>query len=240
MTDDGLIQLAQEFATTISETVRALVPTCAPFTARAVGTRVTVEQSPATGIPLCVKRQPLLTLSVSFRCELDSSRRFLAVSSSSFKVFAGASAAGEPLFRYDYERQPSSQIPGAHLQVHAHRDAITWAMSQAGTATPRGRRRAGANDVPRLAELHFPLGGHRFRPCLEDLLEMLVSELGVDSTAEGLEALRDGRERWRRQQARSVVRDAPGEAVALLEELGYEVTPPAPTPPGNAERLRDL
>ncbi len=240
MTDDRLIELAQDFATEISDTVRALVPSCAPFTADAVGTRVAVEQSPATGIPLCVKKRPLLTLNVTFRCELDTSGTYLAVETSSFKVFEGARAAGEPLFRYDYERRPTSQIPGAHLQVHAHRDAMTWALSQAGTATPRGKRRAGANDVPRLAELHFPLGGHRFRPCLEDLLEMLVSELGVDSTKKGLRALQDGRERWRRHQVRAVVRDAPDEAVALLTELGYGVSPPLDAAPVNIARLREL
>ena len=91
MTDDGLVDQARRFATEISQTVHALVPGCAPFTAEAVGSRFTVEQSPATGIPLRVGGRPLLTL-------------------------------------------------------------------------------------------HFPLGGSRFRPCLEDLLEMLVSELGVDST----------------------------------------------------------
>ncbi len=113
-------------------------------------------------------------------------------------------------------------------------------MSQAGTATPRGKRRANATDVPKLAELHFPLGGHRFRPCLEDLLEMLVSEFGVDSTKAGRESLRLGRERWRRQQTRSVVRDAPDEAVAILTELGYDITAPPRTPSVNPARLRAL
>ncbi|MGC5629311.1 hypothetical protein ACPYO6_13840 [Georgenia sp. Z1344] len=131
-------------------------------------------------------------------------------------------------------------MPGAHLQVHAHRDAATYVMSQAGTSTMRGKRRAAATEVPKLAELHFPLGGHRFRPCLQDLLEMLVSELGVDVSPEGRESLRRGRERWRRQQTRSVVRDAPDEAVAILDELGYRITAPDPAPPTNTSRLQAL
>jgi hypothetical protein len=240
VTGDGLIEQAQRFATEISETIRGLVPDCAPFTALAVQSRVSVEQSPATGIPLRVNGRPLPTLKVSFRCEPDTSGAFLAVEKSSFEVYEGAKAAGEPLFRYDYVRKPQSQIPAAHLQVHAHRDAITYVMSQAGTATPRGKRRANATEVPRLAELHFPLGGHRFRPCLEDLLEMLVSEFGVDSTKASRESLRQGRERWRRQQTRSVVRDAPDEAVAILTELCYQVTAPAEPPIGSTARLRAL
>ena len=240
MTGDGLDDQARRFATEISQTVHTLVPGCAPFTAEAVGSRFTVEQSPATGIPLRVGGRPLLTLKIVFRCVSDSSGTYLAVESSSFMVFEGTRAAGEPLFRYDYLRSPDSQIPGAHLQVHAHRDAMTYVMTQAGTSTPRGRRRAGSTAVPRLAELHFPLGGPRFRPCLEDLLEMLVSELGVDSTPEGRQSLREGRERWRRQQVRAVVRDAPDEAVAVLGELGYHVAPPVPPAAANLERLRAL
>lgn len=240
MTDEGLIEKSQRFATEISQTVQALVPGCAPFTAVVLGTRVTVEQSPATGIPLRVDDRSLLTLKVHFRCVSDSSGSYLAVEKSSFEVFEGAKAGGEPLFRYDYLRQPTSQIPAAHLQVHAHRDAITYVMSQAGRSTTRGRRRANTNEVPRLAELHFPLGGHRFRPCLEDLLEMLVSEFGVDCTPAGRESLRQGRHRWRLQQTRSAVRDAPEEAAAILIELGYEVIAPSPAPSGNVERLRAL
>jgi hypothetical protein len=31
-----------------------------------------------------------------------------------------------------------------------------------------------------MSDLHFPVGGSRFRPSLEDVLDMLVRELGVD------------------------------------------------------------
>ncbi len=90
MTDDGLIAQAQQFATEISETIQGLVPRCAPFTAVAVQSRVNVEQSPATGIPLRVKGRPLLTLKVSYRCVSDTSGDFLAVEKSSFEVYEGA------------------------------------------------------------------------------------------------------------------------------------------------------
>lgn len=52
---------------------------------------------------------------------------------------------------------------------------------------------------------------------------MLVVEFGVDSTPQGRDALRNGREQWRRMQVRAVVRDVPGEAIAALEALGYSV-----------------
>ncbi len=201
-----------------------------------------VEQEPNTGIALRVDGTPLLTLKVSMYLQRDSYGTFAAVEHSSLAVYQGARASREPLFRYDYVRRPQSEIPDAHLQVHAHRDAVTYVMTQCGTGTTRGRRRAKSSDVPQFSELHFPLGGHRFRPCLEDLLEMLVSEFGIDCTPAGREALRAGREHWRRQQTRSVVRDAPEEAAEILEEVfGYRIErPDGAAPASNLGRLRAL
>lgn len=79
-------------------------------------------------------------------------------------------------------------------------------------------------------ELHFPLGGHRFRPCLEDVLQMLVEEFGIDTADGALDALAAGREKWRRHQTGAVVRDAPEEAVRVLRELGYMVETPSGGP----------
>ncbi len=145
------------------------------------------------------------------------------------------------MFRYEYVRDPGRDHPGAHLQIHAHRDGISHAMSRVGSSTRRARRRASSGDVPRMSELHFPVGGPRFRPCLEDVLGMLVSEFGVDCDDEGRETLASAREVWRRQQVRTVVRDAPTEAIASLVALGYTVTSPAQGqhPPDNTERLRE-
>ena len=201
------------------------MPDVAPFRADIVGAYAVVRQQPDEGIPLLVSGRPLVTIKVKYQCVMDTYDKFLAVENSSFIVYEGAMSGtgGEPLFRYDYIRNPSSNIPGAHIQVHAHRDALTYIMTQTGNATQRGKRRARSTDVPRLSEIHFPVGGPRFRPCLEDLLEMLISELGVESTPEARESLRRGREAWRRKQIGAVVRDAPGEAVATLIELGYSI-----------------
>jgi hypothetical protein len=90
--------------------------------------------------------------------------------------------------------------------------------------------------VPAMRELHFPVGGPRFRPCLEDVLELLVVEFGVDCSDEGREALRRGRVTWRTLQLATAVRDSPDIAVGTLRELGYTVTwtgegdPPAGSP----------
>ena len=80
-------------------------------------------------------------------------------------------------------------MPAAHIHVHAHRDGLSHALGKTGSKTKRGKARAEAREVPRMADLHFPVGGHRFRPCLEDVLEMLVTELGVDHPDGAIAAL---------------------------------------------------
>lgn len=101
-------------------------------------------------------------------------------------------------------------------------------MTRAGSGSPRGQQLAGrvaqGMAVPRMSDLHFPVGGSRFRPCLEDILDMLVRELGVDHQPGWRDALADGRERWRRMQTAAVVRDAPGEAIDATARWPHKAT----------------
>lgn len=241
-----LREQAQQFADRLTTSVHAIARACEPFVVKALETgdgveRLAIMQEPDTGVPLTVAGDVLLTLKVQYMCAWDRARHFLAVNESKVKVYAGGQAQGEPLFRYEYVRHPRKDHPGAHIQIHAHRDGITHVMSRAGGSTKRARRRADSGSVPRMSELHFPVGGPRYRPCLEDVLEMLVCELGVDCDSAGREALATGREEWRRSQTRTVVRDAPDEAAAALRLLGYSVRSPtqAKRSGDNIVRLRE-
>lgn len=199
---------AEDFAARLTATVRHVAgPGTSPFLLRGTtdaerGTsRLVIRQEPSLGIELNVQGQPLLRLRVDYQCTWDHAQRFLAVHKSGIAVFAAA--VSEPLLRYEYLRTPDSDIPGAHVQVHAYRDALTDVMAMCGDASPRARRRGlqmTLGSTPRLADLHLPLGGPRFRPCLEDILQMLVSELGVDAPEGARQALAEGREQWRRDQ----------------------------------------
>ena len=250
-TGDALVAEAQRFAADLTATVRAVVGDhVEAFRARALHRpgldHVSVHQEPRTGIPLTVDGAPLLNLTAEYYCVWDSPGRFLAVDESAVKVYAGAKAAGEPLFRYEYSRAPTGDVPGAHVQIHGHRDALTFVMARAGSGSPRGQQLAGrvaqGTAIPRMPDLHFPVGGSRFRPSLEDVLDMLVRELGVDHQQDWRDALALGRERWRRLQTAAVVRDAPSEAIAALEKLGYDVKLRAgnEAPADNLDRLREL
>ena len=128
--------------------------------------------------------------------------------------------------------------------MHAVDEAVERAMRATGTGSRRGTdRAAGARTdekfSPRPAELHFPLGGPRFRPCLEDVMEMLIDEFGVDHQQDAKAALLAGR---KGTQLAAAVRDSP-ETVArvLVDELGYEVTPPEGNhPPDRDDKLTGL
>ncbi|WP_051298166.1 hypothetical protein [Brevibacterium album] len=221
----SLEEQASEFAEEITATVRAVSPGCAPFVASLVkdGRRLAVRQEPDTGIPLCVGGEALLSLKVSYHCTWDGVGSFLAIDTSTVKVFASPQSGGQPLFRYEYERSAHSK-PAARLHIHGHRDSFTYVMTRAGRTTRQSQKRVDQDRVPAMQDLHFPLGGHRFRPCLEDVLEMLIDEFGIDDAREARTVLRQGRARWRRNQVRSAVRDDPESAVGVLSALGYTVT----------------
>ena len=82
--------------------------------------------------------------------------------------------------------------------------------------------------APDLHALHFPVGGRRFRPTLEEFLLFLDREKLFDDWKEGWKPrLIRSLEAWERQQARATARQFPDEAVGALEALGYGVTPPS-------------
>ena len=82
------------------------------------------------------------------------------------------------------------------------------------------------------------MGGHRFRPCVEDVLNALVVEFGVDRVPGWERAVQEGREQWRRTQLRAAVRDCPEEAAVALAQLDYQIKPPTVVPKDNLDRLR--
>jgi hypothetical protein len=165
----------------------------------------------------------------------------LAVEKSDFHVFA-YEYPREPLFRYEYLRTPTSGIPAAHVQVHARRDTVTYLMARCGIGSQRAKQRSkkvyAGEEIPHLSDPHFPVGGPRFRPCLEDVLEMLIEEFGIDCAPGGRAALQRGRLVWRDAQLGAGVRDDPATAVRVLREIGYEVTPDVPPGSGATDAKR--
>lgn len=172
-------------------------------------------------IPVSVNGEPVLSLTARYYCCWDGSSTFLATDQTDVHVYyAGIS---DPLIRFEYVRN-SKEPPGAHIQVHAHRDEMAYLLRLADTGRPReGFRR---RKLPRLSEMHLPVGGHRMRPALEDVLLFLKREFAIDTTATWRTVIGEHLRNWREIQLMSAVRDAPDAAVEVLRTLGYTVHPP--------------
>lgn len=177
-------------------------------------------------IPLKIDGRERMQLEVDYRLAWDSGGTFLKVTGSRVKVFSAHRS--DPLWRVDY-LQAATAKPVAYLHVHAHRDEIVHLMAAGAKSPVRDRDREEFRYG--LADLHFPLGGDRFRPCLEDVLQMLIREFGMDCAPQAMDAIDAGRQRWRDRQLMAAVRDHPEAAATALRSLGYRVEHDDPPPP---------
>lgn len=120
-----------------------------------------------------------------------------------------------------YVKSKSDWAPFVRLEVDPNKDE--WAASHlniTGESTLLGYiwGRAG-KPRRRLQALHFPVGGFRFRPCLEDFLEFVIDEGLVPGRTGWNEALNATRDEYRLKQFRSLVTKYPNEARAVLDDL---------------------
>jgi hypothetical protein len=181
-------------------------------------------------IPVYVDGEHLADFSVSLFLDLDRTGRYLKTVRSDIAVHSVLDRT--PLVRLEY-RADMHTAPIAHWQIHAERGSFSHLLARAHAHRPD------LVEKPHdLSSLHFPVGGERFRPCLEDVLQFLVLECGVDAHGDWEAAVSKGREAWRRRQLGSAVRDAPDEAARVLMEAGWAVEPPPDGPePGKREAL---
>jgi len=166
-------------------------------------------------VPLFVGDEHLADLYLSFGLDLDHSGTYLKTVRTDFTLKSVLDRT--PLARLDY-RADMNAAPVAHWNIHAERGAFSHLLGRAHAVDPERVKEPHA-----LSSLHFPVGGERFRPCLEDFLHFLVAECGVDSVPGWLEVINRGRQSFRRRQLRSTVRDAQEEAADVLRRLGWAV-----------------
>jgi hypothetical protein len=157
---------------------------------------------------LRTRRFPVMSqrcwLDVGYRLRLDDERRYLAVAASFTSIFA-ADDDKSCLCRFDYERG-KRDYPETHLQVYGESRALaSW------TGAPKTRQ---------LDRLHFPVGGRRYRPTLEDVIEFLVTEGLADPRERWEDVLRIERDAFQRIQLRAAVRRDPETARAVLIDHG--------------------
>lgn len=177
----------------------------------AIGNRINEREPVGSPVALTVTKAPAsLELRFLHSLELDESRKFLTTSKSTYKLCAAGS--GEPIVTYDYTREPPNEYPEAHLHIHGYANNVQLMLERCGRP----------KDKP--DDLHFPVGGRRFRPCLEDLIEFCVLERLVEPRPGWQEALNESRRRFRDDQLRAAVRRSPEIAAEVLNQEGWRVT----------------
>ena len=163
---------------------------------------------------------PSLLLRARYIVEMDPTDGHLRVASSMVGLWAdvtGGRKRPRPIVRVEYDRRQLRRGRAAgHVHLHANSPELAWLYGSS------------ARPAPDLHALHFPVGGRRFRPTLEEFLLFLDREHLFDNWKDGWKPrLIRSLEAWERRQARATARQFPGEAVGALETLGYRVTAPS-------------
>ena len=162
--DRSLESAVEEFDLEISTSLSVFAGSCPPFeyswldAGRNVSVSIRFQQhSERPGIlPLLSKGKAVIGIKPEYRCTWDSTKRFLAVQSSSFAVHPYAKPGLDPLFRVEYLRGSNGKYPTSHLHVHAHRDEFTHLLGFATkldtrkSAQVNNYRRDQAVNAPRL------------------------------------------------------------------------------------------
>lgn len=203
----------------------------AHITERDVGGKIMVESTDGAArpapIPLFVAGEQVAALWVQYRLTVAPETGRIVTETSQFRLLLQSDR--DPIARLEYDSRPSTS-PVAHWHVHAERGAFTALLAKAAVAGQRRR------DPARLSTVHYPLGGARFRPSIEDFLCFLIEECGIDSRPGWRSTLARGRDRWHQVQARLVAHDHADDVAAELRRLGWQVQEPpvaaAATPPG--------
>lgn len=215
---------AAGFAQEVQETLESVLPGQFRIVSIAHDGRYVVrpdgDSAGKQHIPLMVDGETLATLAVQIYLGEDSSGNYLKAWRS--KVAVHSTLDRTPLMRQEFDAEVSEAVPMSHWHVHAERGALSHLLGRAHAVRPEAVRKP--HDM---SSLHFPVGGERFRPCLEDVLEFLVRECGIDHQPDWRAAVAAGRDKWRRMQFRSSVRDLQQEAAEVLRRQGWIVDPPA-------------
>ena len=178
-----------------------------------LGYNVSMGNSLGDPIPLTVSRSSAdLHLSVLQTLDLDDSGMFLTTNRSTYTLQEGE--AETSILTYDFVREPPNDFPEAHIHLHGESSVLRKMLNL------NGRKK----DKP--ADLHIPVGGRRFRPCLEDLIEFCILER-LATPREGWKgALEKSKNQYYDRQLRAAIRRSPELAVDVLKQDGWDVRPP--------------
>ncbi len=181
-----------------------------------MGCGVTRTSPDPRPIPLGAKRRVWLYLLHSYGW--DPEGEYLTMTRSTLSLYTSESMEDHELVvGMDYIREPANKYPGCHLHVHGGRDDLDHIYL------------GEARDSRKLRDLHLPVGGKRFRPTLEDLVEFVVTE-EMAKPHDGWDVVvAEHRRRWQEIQLKAAVRRQQDVAAEALQAAGWTLTPPAAT-----------
>ncbi len=232
---DPLVEKAQRFAQEIEDLVNKTI--CTDFrleTLQTVPGQVQIVSKPMSeAISLkpvshpiefsqLVRGKPVLGIKLGYSVELDSKTKDLRVRTSSAAITL-IQEKEKPIIRLEFERDQGLE-PGkisarkhsrhaAHVHIHGTSADLSYIWGLHGRHAKRD-----------LESLHIPVGGRRFRPTIEDLIEFLCQEEIINGIKPGgLKALEQGRTRWLAIQLTSTIRGNLPEAIKIIEAEGYTV-----------------
>jgi hypothetical protein len=171
-----------------------------------VGRGITKRDFQVRGVPVGMGRRAIRCyLLVAYVLHLDDEGVHLTVAKSNYGLYLDEEL-DEMLLHYDYDRAPDNEYPVAHLQLGGTSPGFEELGRRAGLAQE-------------LKDLHLPVGGKRFRPTLEDLIEFLVVEEFVEARPGWKDVIDEHRAEWEERQLKAAVRRSPDAARAALDEL---------------------
>ncbi len=179
-----------------------------------LGYRVSSRNPRGDAVPLTCTRSPaMLSLRVLHSLGLDDNSRFLTTIRSSYTLLTADDDTR--IATYDYVRTP----PNCYPEAHPHIDGEAQGLQQLLNACGRIKSRA--------VDLHLPVGGRRYRPSLEDLIEFCILEDLVTPRPGWQDKLNASRNRFHIQQLKAAVRRNPQEAAETLRDDGWSVAEPS-------------
>ena len=162
-------------------------------------------------IPLTLgNSKPTAYLRVAYLLKSDLEGTHLAVAQSRYGLYLDENGE-KMLVHWDYDREPKNEYPGAHVQVNGeceYFDILTNQARNAGRISPKRP----------LRDFHFPVGGRRFRPTLEDVVEFLAVEGLAEMRNDWETVVKEHRDRWEERQLRAAIRRFPEIARQQLRE----------------------
>jgi hypothetical protein len=168
--------------------------------------------------------EPWLWLLVWYQVKLVGPKKYFGVDSSGFGLSVSKDT-GRPIVRIEFDRdkgfEPDHEGTGFHTRNSAH---VQIHGESADFGYVKGRLNLGPKK--KLQDIHFPVGGRRFRPTLEDFIEFLHAEGLIPALKpDAREILNSSRRDWRRIQLAAAIENDLIDAIQAIEDLGYEVIP---------------